>query len=137
MINITNENDALHSLNIVKGITKANFAASTVLAIFSQSITDITSRMKNIKMKFKKACFLSWIWIFVLSIHSCKNTSVENSRKDKKAVNPLEGHLQPHLDHSAYFKDTLISATQVTRKCLTCHPNSAKEVMKTAHWQSG
>lgn len=49
-------------------------------------------------------------------------------------TNPLEGKVFPHLDHSAYFKDTITSPTELTKTCLKCHPNSAKEVMKTPHW---
>ncbi|MBK6979857.1 MAG: tetrathionate reductase family octaheme c-type cytochrome [Cytophagaceae bacterium] len=54
-------------------------------------------------------------------------------------INPLEGRVLPHLDHSAYFKDSITSPTELTKTCLKCHPNSAKEVMKTPHWtwQSG
>ena len=48
--------------------------------------------------------------------------------------NPLTGHLIPHLDHSPYFRDSITSPQAVTRKCLKCHVNSAREVMKTAHW---
>lgn len=49
-------------------------------------------------------------------------------------TNPLAHRTKPHLDHSAYFKDPLKTGPEVTKKCLSCHPQSAKEVMGTAHW---
>lgn len=48
--------------------------------------------------------------------------------------NPLAGRMLPHLDHSAYYKDSIGTPQDVTRSCLKCHPKSAGEVMKTAHW---
>ena len=48
--------------------------------------------------------------------------------------NPLAHRAQPHLDHSAFFKTPIATGPEVTQKCLSCHPESAKEVMQTAHW---
>jgi len=39
-----------------------------------------------------------------------------------------------HLDHSAYFTKPFKTPGDVTSACLECHPNAAKDVMKTAHW---
>lgn len=49
-------------------------------------------------------------------------------------LNPVAHRTRPHLDHSAYFKGEIQSPQAVTQKCLSCHPNAAKEVMQTAHW---
>ncbi len=65
---------------------------------------------------------------------SCnKNARVQNAMVPV-ATNPLQGKVIPHLDHSAYFKDSIDSPQKVTQACLKCHPEAAKEVMKTAHW---
>lgn len=37
-------------------------------------------------------------------------------------------------DHSKYIKGPFKSPQDVTKQCLTCHENSAKEIMKTTHW---
>ncbi len=39
-----------------------------------------------------------------------------------------------HLDHSPYFEKEFDSPQAVTRACLECHKDAAKEVMKTSHW---
>lgn len=48
--------------------------------------------------------------------------------------NPLAHRAKPHLDHTAFFKEKIATGPEVTQKCLSCHPESAKEVMQTAHW---
>jgi octaheme c-type cytochrome (tetrathionate reductase family) len=40
-----------------------------------------------------------------------------------------------HLDHSPFFKEAFQKPQDVTRACLECHPNAAKDLMKTAHWK--
>ncbi len=54
-------------------------------------------------------------------------------------TNPVAHQSRPHLDHSAYFSEPIETGQQVTAKCLECHEDSAKQVMKTAHftWLSG
>lgn len=42
---------------------------------------------------------------------------------------------RPHLDHSAFFPRPLATGQEVTRACLACHPQSARQVMETAHYQ--
>ena len=37
-------------------------------------------------------------------------------------------------DHSKYIKGPFKTPQDVTKECLACHKNSAKEVMKTTHW---
>ncbi|MGD2052738.1 MAG: tetrathionate reductase family octaheme c-type cytochrome [Gammaproteobacteria bacterium] len=39
-----------------------------------------------------------------------------------------------HTDHSSFFHKPFADGPSVTRACLECHKNSAKEVMQTAHW---
>ena len=39
-----------------------------------------------------------------------------------------------HTDHAHLIKGPLEDAHAVTRTCLSCHPDSAKEVMSTSHW---
>ena len=40
-----------------------------------------------------------------------------------------------HLDHSAFFEAPFASGQDVTRACLQCHADAAREVMGTAHWR--
>ena len=72
--------------------------------------------------------------ILLVTASSCNKDSRSDYNPVPKPVNPLEGRVIPHLDHSAYFKDSIDSPQKVTRRCLECHPNSGSEVMKTAHW---
>ncbi len=39
-----------------------------------------------------------------------------------------------HLDHTAFFTQPFQDPRAVTRACLECHPDAAKELMKTTHW---
>lgn len=45
----------------------------------------------------------------------------------------LPTHLT-HTDHKDIIKGPFQSPQEVTQNCLTCHPDSAKEVMHTTHW---
>lgn len=72
--------------------------------------------------------------VIMITANSCNKDSHNVKDDFPIAYNPLEGRMLPHLDHSPYFKDSIATPQEVTLKCLSCHPNSAKEVMKTAHW---
>ncbi len=48
--------------------------------------------------------------------------------------NPLAGRSKPHLDHSAFFPDSIATPQEVTLRCLECHKDAAHQVMQTAHW---
>ena len=37
-------------------------------------------------------------------------------------------------DHSGYFEGTLDNGPDVTKACLECHEDAAKEIMATSHW---
>ena len=39
-----------------------------------------------------------------------------------------------HIDHTHLISGPLRDGPTVTRTCLSCHPNSAQEVMETSHW---
>lgn len=39
-----------------------------------------------------------------------------------------------HLDHAAFFPKAFSTPQEVTRSCLTCHPQAAADFKKTAHW---
>ncbi|MBP7127254.1 tetrathionate reductase family octaheme c-type cytochrome [Myxococcota bacterium] len=43
--------------------------------------------------------------------------------------------VRPHVDHGPFFPDPVASPQDVTRSCLRCHPEAARDLMKTAHWQ--
>ena len=72
--------------------------------------------------------------LLTLLISSCSKDYRTNDTTVPKPNNPLEGRVLPHLDHSPFFRDSIESPQAVTMKCIGCHPNSSKEVMKTAHW---
>lgn len=74
------------------------------------------------------------VLLFILFATACNNNPSLDNGKVPVAFNPLTGHVKPHLDHSAYFREKIDSPQKVTRMCLNCHPESAREVMKTAHW---
>lgn len=38
------------------------------------------------------------------------------------------------LDHGAFFDTPFASGPEVTRACLSCHPDAAAQVMSNAHW---
>jgi octaheme c-type cytochrome (tetrathionate reductase family) len=38
------------------------------------------------------------------------------------------------VDHSSLLKGPFTDGPSVTKACLECHPNAAKDVMKTTHW---
>ncbi len=65
---------------------------------------------------------------------SCRRSAREAIEQKVVALNPTAGREIPHLDHSAYYKDSIKSPQEVTLSCLKCHPKAADEVMKTAHW---
>ena len=54
--------------------------------------------------------------------------------KDKNHVWSQVPQKTPSTDHGTFFEETFSDGPSVTRACLKCHENSAKEVMKTAHW---
>ncbi len=57
----------------------------------------------------------------------------------QKPRNPIEHRARAHLDHSAFFTEPMTTGPEVTRKCLSCHPDSADQVKHTSHftWLSG
>ncbi|NOZ00731.1 MAG: tetrathionate reductase family octaheme c-type cytochrome [Deltaproteobacteria bacterium] len=42
---------------------------------------------------------------------------------------------RPHLDHSAFFNQPFKNGVDVTKACLKCHQDEAKELHDTPHWQ--
>lgn len=41
---------------------------------------------------------------------------------------------KPHLDHSAFFEEPFESGVDVTKACLACHEEDARELHDTQHW---
>ena len=72
--------------------------------------------------------------LLIIIATSCNNGAKSKKESGQIPDNPLTGRLMPHLDHSAYFKDSIDSPQKVTRMCIKCHTNSAKELMQTSHW---
>ena len=40
----------------------------------------------------------------------------------------------PETDHAHLLKGPYASGPEVTQACLTCHPDSAAQIMATTHW---
>jgi len=40
----------------------------------------------------------------------------------------------PHVEHESFFQKPFADGPAVTQACLRCHPQAAREVMGTAHW---
>ncbi|PLX23870.1 MAG: cytochrome C [Salinivirgaceae bacterium] len=89
--------------------------------------------MRNRKSIFFKFQGLAIVLVAIILTTSCNNEP-KNVVSAPKAINPLENRMIPHLDHTAYYPDSISSPQELTKSCLECHPNSAKEVMKTPHW---
>lgn len=76
-----------------------------------------------------------WVWLIlilfvVLAIPTATKIGSEEGNVDKPSL-PAK---RPHLDHAAFFKEPLQQGKDVTKRCLSCHKDSAKEVMQTAHF---
>lgn len=67
------------------------------------------------------------------------NSLASDFNKKIIPLNPKANKSRKHLDHSVYFKEQINSPYEVTKKCISCHQDAAKHVMKTAHftWTSG
>ena len=72
--------------------------------------------------------------LFVVSAALLSVSAIAGA-KAPQPINPVANRTRQHLDHSPFFKKNPVKTPQeVTRACIGCHPNAAKEVMKTAHW---
>ncbi len=70
---------------------------------------------------------LSLISVQVFSQHNIANYKPLKQRNEYK---------NPKVDHSSFdiLKQKFNSPQELTKACLSCHTESAKEMMKTAHW---
>jgi len=50
---------------------------------------------------------------------------------------PAAAHLKQreHVDHGSFFASPFTSGQEVTRACLECHPDAAREMQTTTHFQ--
>ena len=51
------------------------------------------------------------------------------------AEKPAAGHAPPDHSKFAALQENFATGPEVTRACLTCHTNAAKEIHKTQHWK--
>jgi len=58
-------------------------------------------------------------------------TSEERVASDPWSRLPVR--LEP-VDHAPFFREPFADGPSVTRACLSCHPDAAREVMATSHW---
>jgi octaheme c-type cytochrome (tetrathionate reductase family) len=87
-------------------------------------VSDGTSQ-KGIRIE---SLLLSAVLGLFLCTMSCSPQPEDNDAKDK-----LTKH-SAHVDHSGFFHEPFADGPSVTRACLKCHQDSAREVMQTAHW---
>ncbi|MGD2129382.1 MAG: tetrathionate reductase family octaheme c-type cytochrome [Lysobacterales bacterium] len=90
---------------------------------------------------FRKGWITGLIFIFVLIsvpiwYFTRSDTLVEGQQRDTPWEH-VPGRAEP-VDHSSLFQQEFKSGKEVTRACLECHEDAAKQVMKTAHfkWES-
>ena len=59
-----------------------------------------------------------------------------SAQADKPAASAWDNmpHRPAHTNHAFFFFEPFADGPSVTRACLECHPDSAREVMQTAHW---
>lgn len=94
-----------------------------------------------------RSVVLTAVAVLVLAAATVLLTTATRSRRPARwstaarvaPTNPIAHRVRPHLDHRAFFRAPLATGPEVTRKCLSCHPDAATEVMGTAHftWLSG
>ncbi len=76
---------------------------------------------------------LSIIVIVLATIISLKSAASRNLHKKTDAFSMLPER-RPHVNHSDLIQGPFEDGPSVTRACLECHENAARDVMKTAHW---
>jgi hypothetical protein len=57
-------------------------------------------------------------------------------RREPRSISPWARlpQVPAHFDHADIIQGPFTSGPEVTARCLACHPDSAKQVMKTSHW---
>lgn len=80
--------------------------------------------------------FPLWILVVALVLAALVVWLTASRRPAPPAPAPVARRPAPHahLDHAAYFAQPFESPQAVTRACLRCHAEAAREVMATAHW---
>ena len=79
----------------------------------------------------RKPLLILALMIGVAASISCSNepeSSIRSDARERMAKNA------DHTDHSGFFHKPFADGPAVTRACLQCHEDSARQVMKTAHW---
>lgn len=66
--------------------------------------------------------------VSIAGMHSCSPAPEVADARPKLATPGA------HTDHSGFFNEPFADGPSVTRACLKCHEESAREVMQTAHW---
>ncbi|MGB5260768.1 MAG: tetrathionate reductase family octaheme c-type cytochrome [Gammaproteobacteria bacterium] len=70
------------------------------------------------------------------TVLSATAASAGNGQADGETASAWENMPKhpSHINHSFFFFEPFADGPSVTRACLECHPDSAREVMQTAHW---
>lgn len=81
-----------------------------------------------------------YIWVvgltLILAIILIPTAIILYPRRDRPVRDPWENVPLdiPHTDHGPIIQGPFASGEEVTQACLECHPETASEVMSTAHW---
>lgn len=69
----------------------------------------------------------------MLTLHTAHAAAAQAAAPGDDARDRLPAH-PLHTDHKFFFTEPFPDGPAVTRACLECHPDAAREVMDTAHW---
>jgi octaheme c-type cytochrome (tetrathionate reductase family) len=69
----------------------------------------------------------------VADIRAAGDVDVQDGKPPPSAWERMPKH-PLHTDHAFFFFEPFPDGPSVTRACLECHPDAAREVMQTTHW---
>jgi octaheme c-type cytochrome (tetrathionate reductase family) len=87
--------------------------------------------MKNFKAYWIFGLIGILLVIVVPILLFASGSAAAQAKKDPRTGLPIH---PTHVSHADIIKGPFETPQDVTRTCLTCHPNAAKEVMATSHW---
>lgn len=77
-----------------------------------------------------------WVLMIVLGVMGAgAAVAWQVGRPATASRTAFEPKTREHLDHGPFFREAFAAPQDVTRACLACHPDAAREVMATAHWE--
>lgn len=83
--------------------------------------------------KAKKGFLWAVTVLLTAGVGHCPGYATAKNGDGPPPATSLRAH-PPHTDHSTLFHEPFADGPAVTRACLECHPDSARQVMATSHW---